>query len=92
MNTYLSTSRLELLKRLLFLFMLFISTVFVNREAWHNSWRNQYPCAVICTQKLTLYMFIFNLEPLNGIINTLCTFADGSQYLIFCKCKEIPIS
>lgn len=37
MNTYLSTGRLELLKRLLFLFMLLISTLFVNREAWHSS-------------------------------------------------------
>lgn len=37
MNTYLSTGRPVLLPSLPFLFILLIATVFVNREAGHNS-------------------------------------------------------
>lgn len=75
MNTYLSTGRLELLKRLLFLCMLLISTVFLNREAWHNSLEE--PVSLCVNLHTEVHMSIFNLEPRNGIVNTLCTFADG---------------
>lgn len=50
MNTYLSTGRLALLPRLLFLFMLLIAIVFVNREVRHNSLEEPISLCVNCTE------------------------------------------
>lgn len=63
MNTYLSTGSLVLLKRLLFLFMIFTATVFVNKEADTVPWRGQCPCVFICTLKLNLCVCVLNLVP-----------------------------
>lgn len=89
MNTYLSTGRMVLLERLLFLFVFLIATRIVNREAQHNSLEEPVSLNVlICTQKSNLCRSIFDLGPLNGLFNTLCTVPEECQCLPLCKVQE----